>query len=29
MKAVKIASQAIRIESKIDPKRLFDIKFFQ
>lgn len=29
IKCIKIASHAIRLDSKIDPKKLFDIKFFQ
>lgn len=29
IKSIKIASHAIRLDSKIDPKKLFDIRFFQ
>lgn len=29
LKAINVATQAIRLDSKIDPKKLFDIKFFQ
>lgn len=28
-KSLRIATQAIRIDSKIDPKKLFELKFFQ